>query len=70
MKKRTEAAAETTASLEDRLAAVESYINKDIRKRKADKREIKRLKREAKDTPLESTFDGLDDTDNESELGA
>lgn len=65
-KKTTEAV--VGATLEDRVASLETYINKDIRKRKQQKREIKRLKRESTDQAVLQVLDGLDDTDNEQEL--
>lgn len=69
MAKTTEAGDGGSKILEQRVAALESYINKDIRKRKRQKREVKRLKREATDPAVQALLANVDDTDDEQELG-
>lgn len=67
-KKTTEAV--DGATLDERVVAIESYINKDIRQRKQQKRELRRLKRTNTNPAIQQVLDTLDDTDNEEELGA
>lgn len=58
-----------STNLEDRVKAIEAYINKDIRKRKAQKREVKRMKATSTDPATMSVLMNVDDTDDEQELG-